>query len=178
MCEELLPHVVGRAKWKKDIATKRVSDIATPSDIAFILLVLENNWDYWVQYATSNSSKKNNDQAKVQETLKCPKTKWTSGNLLFGQNSGWTKEGILRFNELCQLEKANREAHKMVEEEFLNMKMAESNRLKHKKRRTQAESVQVYMDMNDELSKFMTALPEPIGADEQADQGSQRIVQL
>ena len=46
LCNNFLPCVVGKKRWKMQIlAGKKVNDIATVSDEAFVLLVLENIWD-------------------------------------------------------------------------------------------------------------------------------------
>jgi len=45
LCNHFLPCVVGKKRWKMQIhAGKKVNDVATVSDEAFILLVLENIW--------------------------------------------------------------------------------------------------------------------------------------
>ena len=48
-CEQFLSIVVGVVTWRQQSLVKNVSQIATVSDEAFVLLCLENNWDKWVQ---------------------------------------------------------------------------------------------------------------------------------
>jgi len=42
-----LSHVVGVAFWRKNSAKMPISEMATVSDKAFALLLLENYWDTW-----------------------------------------------------------------------------------------------------------------------------------
>jgi hypothetical protein len=49
--EHILPCIVGTVYWKKAIPGKLVSEVATPSDEALALLILENSWDAWNQEA-------------------------------------------------------------------------------------------------------------------------------
>ena len=46
-CSEFLSIVVGVTKWRKERVCKLVCEIATPSDEAFVLHCLENNWERW-----------------------------------------------------------------------------------------------------------------------------------
>jgi len=90
--ETLLPAAVGSKGWREDMCTKKLSDTrATVSDEAFVLLCLENMWGKW--HSTTGS--------------KHDRGKYTNG----GSNrkySGWSVEGIKRFNELLRLVVKNR----------------------------------------------------------------------
>jgi len=45
LCNHFLPCVVGKKRWRMQIqAGKKINDIATVSDEAFILLILQNTW--------------------------------------------------------------------------------------------------------------------------------------
>jgi hypothetical protein len=89
---------------------KKLSEIATPSDEALALIILENNEARWSQEFDLMG---NDDSAKI--TL--PKAKYTSS----GRNAtmkgftkkfgGWSVKGIERFNELLRLVKADRSAN-------------------------------------------------------------------
>jgi len=49
LCNHFLPCVVGKKRWKMQIrAGKKVNDVATVSDEAFVLLVLENIWEQMI----------------------------------------------------------------------------------------------------------------------------------
>lgn len=109
-CLRFLKCIVGvqayNAGWDGD---KKLSGIATPSDEALALLILENNEARWSQEFDMVGS----DESRV--TL--PKAKYTSS----GRNGsmkgftkkfgGWSARGIERFNELLKLVKADRIAN-------------------------------------------------------------------
>ena len=46
-CELFLSCVVGRRKWTRQYLSRKVGEIATFQDEAFVLLLLENNWTKW-----------------------------------------------------------------------------------------------------------------------------------
>lgn len=50
-CDTVLSCVVGRNLWKGHLPVLRASNIATPSDEALALLLMENSWDCWVERA-------------------------------------------------------------------------------------------------------------------------------
>jgi len=95
--EHLLPTVRGSKEWRHLASTRRVSDTdATASDEAFALLCAENMWDKW---HTTNAS-----SAAVR---RAQKGKYTAG----GTNrkfSGWSAEGLNRYNELFAMAVRNR----------------------------------------------------------------------
>jgi hypothetical protein len=83
------------------VAVQQISEFTTVSDVAFCLLALENNWDYWVHVASVDAS--------LNNRTTYPATKWTSSPVIGEKNTGWSKKGLQRFNELCQLEAKDRE---------------------------------------------------------------------
>jgi len=89
--EHLLPTVRGSKEWRHLASTRCVSDTdATASDEAFALLCAENMWDKWHSTITNDSS------AAVR---RAQKGKYTAN----GTNqkfSGWSAEGLNRYNEL------------------------------------------------------------------------------
>ena len=115
ICDKLLRGIVVVDKYNKNIASKRVSHFTNASDIALLLLLLENNWERWIQ-----SAKLSMGGTAVDDTL-LPKMKWTSCGTSGGKNLGWEAVGHLRFNELMVLEEINRRglAGKQVELEYL-----------------------------------------------------------
>jgi len=50
LCNHFLPCVVGKKQWRMQLqARKKINDIATVLDEAFVLLVLQNIWDDMMQ---------------------------------------------------------------------------------------------------------------------------------
>ena len=94
VCRDFLPCVVGKIAWKNKLFEKNsLQEIATSSDEAFMLLVLENNWDEWI---TDDSG------GTVSGSARKGKRKYTaSAGSCY--NRGWDSEGKLRFRELRML---------------------------------------------------------------------------
>jgi hypothetical protein len=82
MVDFMYGSLIGKRQWKKDKLTVRLSSDLTISDEAFVLLVLENNWDVFNGVANAEP-------------------KYTSRKLTSNKrNDGWSNEGITRYNEL------------------------------------------------------------------------------
>lgn len=96
-CHYLLAVVVGKVKFRK--ATKngtRLSSIATCSDEAMALFMLENSWDYW-SYIANLGNEKLVDRSVALDV------KYTKGHGNMARKyAGITNEGITRYNQLCQ----------------------------------------------------------------------------
>ena len=116
------------AKWngKLDNATG-ISSIVTVSDKAFVFLVLENNWNRWMD---TNKKSKNEHALSKQGSRKpivsdvLPVFTNVNGGVHRSGgnrevNRGWTEAGILQFNELCKITKEDREAHGNADKELL-----------------------------------------------------------
>jgi hypothetical protein len=75
-----------------------------------------------------------------------PTTKWTSSPVMSGKNTGWSKEGLERFNELCQAEATDRVENAAVDFDFLVKKQQENN-VRHKQKKTvDSNTVKTYVD--------------------------------
>ena len=113
LCNRLLPAVVGTNTWERRVAVQQMTEFTTVSDVAFCLLALENNWDYWVQVASIDQT--STQEASLNNRTTYPATKWTSSPVIGGKNTGYSKEGLQRFNELCQVEAKDREENSSVD---------------------------------------------------------------
>lgn len=119
--EFFLPGVVGKKKFKNRVDLQRVSDIATISDEAFAILLLENSWEKWTDEVLKNT--------KDPEKLEMPK--WTKIPDSGKRYCGWRKEGILHFNELYKTVKQDRlddekkQKEDQIEYRYLKMKKEE-----------------------------------------------------
>ena len=58
--EHILECIAGKKEWKKDKCSHKVLDAVTVSDEAFALLLLENSWDVFQEYASRNLDKVSN----------------------------------------------------------------------------------------------------------------------
>jgi len=102
------------------VGIKHMSGIATSTDEAWALLVLENSWDVWKQQAGSPSGK-----VELKEPLP---TKWTNTSLLASRSEGWGRKGMRRFNELVRKVTEDRENNKGSEQLYMESKQDESDR--------------------------------------------------
>jgi len=89
--EHLAGTVIGQRKWKTARCYTALSRQMTISDEAFMLLLLENQYDMW----------------KEAETTRVGRGKYTE-NAKNKKFCGWSNEGIRRFNELNTLVRVNR----------------------------------------------------------------------
>jgi hypothetical protein len=138
LCNRLLPAVVGTTTWERRVAIQQVSEFTTVSDVAFCLLALENNWDYWQHVASVDPTMNNRTTY--------PATKWTSSPVIGGKNTGWSEEGLHRFNELCQLEAKDREENSSVEYEFLVKKQRDNIARNKQSKTVVVAAVSTYVD--------------------------------
>ena len=73
--------------------------MATASDEAYGLLILENCWDKW--WFEAENSKTDVDKARREKTF--PRSKYTVGRRgPAKRNGGWSNEGLKRYRELGQ----------------------------------------------------------------------------
>ena len=93
-----LPIVVGKHVWRKRFeAKKNFNDLASTSDEAFGLLLLDNSWDRWkfLKGKDKQAIKEANDRGEL------PRTKFSTGKAGdHKRNHGWDYEGLKRFQDL------------------------------------------------------------------------------
>ena len=93
------PPMVNAKHWKRNKGVLGVKDLLTISDEALALIVLENNYEEWIDIAKG----KEIDKRKR-------KTKYThGGQRRDGTKKGWSLEGRKRFNSIFQYIKVERE---------------------------------------------------------------------
>ena len=108
-CEKFLKHVVGVRRfnngWKNKAA---ITNLASPSDEALALLLLENSEARWIE----ESEAERRGEEVAESTL--PKTRYTNNGEKRAKKGftkkfgGWSNEGIDRFNNLVGLVKLDR----------------------------------------------------------------------
>ena len=146
--DTFLSRVVGMAFWRKHCAKMPISEMATVSDEAFTLLLLENYWDQW--------STKNIDEYKSEVTIdeatnqkkkrKATWGKFTSGAWGSRRFGGWSKEGLVRFNQLySQVEQDRKKENAAEVEETYRLKCV-NNKSKKRKRATHDNDFNLKID--------------------------------
>ena len=109
-------------KWNNQVMYRRneiktIGNIVTITDEAFVLLILENNWERWIDI--NNQSKNNyvpSKRGREKPMVSSVLPKYTHLQVK-GSNAerneeqgckGWRESGIQRFNDLCISVKDNR----------------------------------------------------------------------
>jgi hypothetical protein len=103
--ENLAGAVIGQRKWKTTRCYARLNKHMTASDEAFMLLVLENQYELWIN-ADSNKV------GRGKYTENGPNRKFC----------GWTNEGMRRFNTLLDEVRGNRNKQYSDEVEDVTLK--------------------------------------------------------
>jgi len=141
--------IVGMREFKRRIAQFQSYDLLfTPCDEAFIYLVLENNYDRWMDMFESSrkaAAEGNRLGKSPWEVKSLVKTRYTEGGQQrpqvdngsdygWQQSKGWTDAGIQRYNELFGLVKENRLRYrKTLEDWFARQKAEELSKSKETK---------------------------------------------
>ena len=119
-----VPSIVGRRLFKKRVYGRPQKDesLYSASDEAFMLLVLENSWDRWMDIYEKRTvlstprprirvaGRKSREWKFVSDQ----RTKYTTGGIRYRDDSegkptnGWTPEGIKRYNSLFRTVKVDR----------------------------------------------------------------------
>jgi hypothetical protein len=120
-CGRFLKCVVGVQAFNRGMRMKTLlSDIATPSDEALALLLLENSHYRW----NEEHDKKSRSNEPVKEDDLPPPKYTNAGNKKLQKGftkkyGGWTGAGIDRYNELYGLVLQDRSAHGAAFDEFV-----------------------------------------------------------
>jgi hypothetical protein len=96
-CDVVLSLVVGKHMWRSKCWNTPMSEIATVSDEAFALLLVENSWEAW-----NHLAKREKGDVSVIKSL------YTLNGAGTRKNHGWTKEGLLRYIALIDSVKKDR----------------------------------------------------------------------
>ena len=91
--EHLVGAILGKKVWDKYKCHEMVSTKFTPSDEAYLYVILSNSYDLWI---SAEGSRVGNGSLTKDGTNK--------------KYCGWTKEGIKLYNEYMQKVKSNRQA--------------------------------------------------------------------
>ena len=97
-----LSKVVGVDFWREHYAKLPISEMATISDEVVTLLLLENYWEGWStknldEYKSEVTINETTNQKKKRKAIWGKFTSGAWGSRRFG---GWSKEGLVQFNEL------------------------------------------------------------------------------
>ena len=130
--------VVGAIAWNKRITQQDLKHdkLCTPSDEAFALLVLENNWERWVDIYQNNGYEIHMPKRMGASWKKAfysnVKLRWTEGGHVYKEHleseevrkrrsKGWSTEGLHRFNKLYNRVIADRQSNPLALTEFIRL---------------------------------------------------------
>lgn len=88
--EHFLPCIIGKIEFNMCGKKKKLSQLATRSDEAFLLLSLENNFEKWVVGTWDESASKHMNGV------------WTKNPKGCSDNRGWTDDGMARFQNIMK----------------------------------------------------------------------------
>ncbi len=135
----------------------RLSKIITVSDEAFVYLVLENNWERWLDINQKSQNRyipsRRGSSVRITSDILPQYTNINGHPSNDGTNvvRGWSDDGIERFNELCQIIKNDRKTNSKIEDKIFQTIRSDMNATtKSKKRRIQYTSrLKAYVDNDD-----------------------------
>ena len=134
--DTFLSRVVGVAYWRKHCAKMTIRDMATISDEAFALLLLENYWESWStknveEYKTEVAFDESTNQKKKRKATWGKYTSGAWGSKRFG---GWSKDGLQRFNQLyTEVQKDREKSNAVYVEERYRLRCANNTPRKRKR---------------------------------------------
>ena len=124
--KNFVPAVVAKNKFKLRLFAPNSDDkhMCTVSDEACTLLLLENNFDRWIDVHKNKTegstlldpATTNKDEKRKRKWESDVSPKYTEGGICYSDarkltHRGWKEEGIQRFNTLCVMVKQDRTAY-------------------------------------------------------------------
>ena len=140
--------MVGVAFWRKHCAKLPISEMATISDEAFTLVLLENTGRAGQpkkldEYKSEVTIDETTNQRKKRKATWGKFTSGAWGSRRFG---GWSKEGLVRFNQLySQVEQDRKKENAAEVEETYRLKCV-NNKSKKRKRATHDNNFNLKID--------------------------------
>ena len=149
-CENFLPEVVGKVEWRKGVTNLKVSDLATVTDEAFALLVLDNVWLTWMNMDTpveelKHAGKDGAGKRKVRPGL------YTHNFRKASRHEGWNTNGLKRMDELMDQVMMDRKENGDWDGKYLAEKQAEAMGGGKKRKRSDLTNKEEKVVVKDEL---------------------------
>jgi len=129
--DNVLSFIVGRNRWREQSASVCGAAMATPTDEALGLLILDNSWDYWIHKHHSKASAEGGNGSTTKKNKKV-KTKYTMEGSGSREFKGWSEAGLRRMNQLIKEVRQDRARDNGV---FDHKYMFETEEKKHGKKR-------------------------------------------
>lgn len=144
-----LKHGAGGKTWNKLHLRQPISKFVTSSTEAIVLLILENNYDRWMDEAENPTKEK---KELVPALYTNSGISQRGGRATSRKGGGWSTEGILRFNALVSCVRHDRKNRGGFEVALMNQ-MITDNTVKawqnQKQKTTDHEEVEEVVAFND-----------------------------
>ena len=191
MMNRFAPCVVGKSIFKKRLQTKNTEDgMWTVSDEAFLLLVLENYYDRWVDVFESTQLHSPTNSAKEHEWSFQSDIMplYTEGGTRFSENferpagrnknksKGWSEAGMIRYNVLHDMVLEDRSQHKKPFKMWLRAKRSELD--ERSSRSKQSHATEPKVQLKTQLFEMVGSRDEvhdDSGGDDTSSEGSDNI---
>jgi hypothetical protein len=144
-CDNFLSCVVGKVLYHRKKMEVNIRKIASASDEAFVIVCLENNIDRWQAEALDPEVDKKD----------LPERKYTNAPSECSKFSGWSDEGIKRYNELAgTIIPKKRKETKELEENFMlterEEKYLSTKKSTKKQSRADEPATYAFLDLTEE----------------------------
>jgi len=131
--EKFVPAVVGRRLYRKrlKVCPRDDNGLFSASDEAFMLLLLENSWNRWVDIYLNTAktviqARSNCLQSRTWKFVSDEPTLYTAGGIRYKHGkevratNGWTAEGVKRYNALFRIVKRDRAENPSIFREWVD----------------------------------------------------------
>ena len=154
----VIPDMVGRLKYKRFWSgrrERRYEELVTVADEGFGMLVLQNNmakWEAEVKACYSNN-------VSIPDSTFTPHAKRNNRgglSVVPARREGWTRDGLKRYNELCQHVIRVRKDNKLMTEfnAVVKDKIEEEKRKNSKSKLDKEEVARDYEDEDEEIEVY------------------------
>jgi hypothetical protein len=112
-CNTILECVAGKKLWKVQKTKRLISkSCVTVSDEAFALLLMINSWEKFEYFA---------ENPEVEDKMSVPATSYTEKKGRNKKMKGWSQEGLVKYNRLCECVVQDRQSAEGIqfEKDFL-----------------------------------------------------------
>ena len=166
LLDRFVPCVVGKNTFKKRLDTNPVkdNDLFTVSDEAFMLLILENSYERWVdifdQQDPNSGAEIGKRKGREWKWASSKHTRYTQGGIRYaraggiessGGTKGWSREGKDRYIKLYQMVLQDRRSHPEAFQRWIKQFHAESSEIKIRPSASETWDVEMESDLFESL---------------------------
>jgi hypothetical protein len=153
--DRMIRAVHGKSRYSEKAANTLFGSLVSPSQEAFTMLLYKNGYQKWVWMHNGSLSSEASEASNGDASDGTPGYIYTARTSdLTSRNGGWSRMGMLKYNELYKKVKEDRVADNGAFDSEYMMHWLEKNRSKRKRRRdndSQLRSLTVSDDLGDLL---------------------------